>query len=69
MTPWTAGLTSARPCGESTRAVQSTALASRRAAGQGEGDVRKVPFWRTIVLRNLAALRPSTASDMEAIVL
>ena len=30
---------------------------------------RKVTFCRTIVLRHLAALRPSTASDMKAIML
>jgi len=28
---------------------------------------RKVTFWRTIVLRPLAALRPTTASEMKAI--
>ena len=28
---------------------------------------RKVSFWRTIVLRPLAALRPTTASEMKAI--
>eukprot|EP00966_Prymnesium_polylepis_P042709 992659-Prymnesium_polylepis.1 len=46
--------------------------APRRAAGpaEGERDLRgKVTFWLTIVLRHLAALRPSTASDMKAIVL
>eukprot|EP00966_Prymnesium_polylepis_P101286 2345943-Prymnesium_polylepis.1 len=32
----------------------------------GEICTRKVSFWRRIVLRHLAALRPSTASDMTA---
>ena len=42
----------------------------RRAAAEGERDLRKSDvFCRTIVLRHLVALRPSTASDMKAIVL
>jgi hypothetical protein len=47
-----------------------------RGWGDGPPDVpqprvgeicRKVSFWRTIVLRPLAALRPTTASEMKAI--
>ena len=54
--------------------TQNVRMARERKSAKADvpqprvGEIcRKVSFWRTIVLRSLAALRPSTASEMKAI--
>eukprot|EP00966_Prymnesium_polylepis_P132169 3056201-Prymnesium_polylepis.1 len=44
-----------------------TRMTCRRPGWMGSEE--KVSFWRTIVLRSLAALRAFTASDMKAVVM
>ena len=61
-------LSNLEPPGTSLRALRASRVAIVLPRKQNRHCVcRKVSFWRTIVLRPLAALRPTTASEMKAI--